>query len=294
MSTLAEPLRDAAERAVAPSPWRRALRHLNPWRLFTTLWARRSLVHQITRREVEGRYRGSLLGVAWSFVNPLVLLTAYTFVFGAVFRARWAESGGSMADYALVLFAGLIVINVFAECAVRASTLVVAVPNYVKKVVFPLEILPVSILGSALFHGLVGLVALLLAEVVLVQRIPATVAFLPLVLLPLVFLCLAVLWLLASLGVFLRDIGHMVALVVQVIPFFTPIFYPMSAVSPRIRVLLRLNPLTTIVEEFRAVAVWGREPDWIPLLSCTALCAAAMMVAYAWFMETKRGFADVI
>jgi lipopolysaccharide transport system permease protein len=270
-------------------------RYLNPLSLFRHLWSHAGLISQFTRREVRGRYPGSFLGVLWSFVNPVVLLATYTFVFGMVFAVRWPQGRvGGLGEFALVLFCGLIVYNLFSECVGRAAGLVVAVPNYVKRVVFPLEILPVSVVGSALFHALMGLAVLLLFKLVLTGGIPATVVFLPLLAVPLVMVSLGLTWFLAGLGVFVRDVGYVVNLGLQVLLFATPIFYPLSEVGPRLRVILSLNPLAYVVENFRRVTLWGVLPDWDGLGIWTLVCGVLMVLGYAWFMKTKRGFADVV
>jgi lipopolysaccharide transport system permease protein len=271
------------------------LRHLSPAALARTLWRQRQLIVRFTRREIEGRYRGSWLGVFWSCVNPLVLLVTYTFVFGVVFRARWPQAQASgVGDYAMTLFCGLIAFNVLAECLGRAPGLVIGVPSYVKKVVFPLEILPVSLLGSALFHGLVSLGVLIAASVLARQPPRPAILLLPVVTLPLAFLTLGLTWFLASLGVFVRDIGYVIGLAIQVALFGTPIFYSLETLPDWLRPAMRWNPLTSIVENFRRVILWGTLPDWIDLLMWIALSGAIMLLGYAWFTKTQKAFADVI
>jgi lipopolysaccharide transport system permease protein len=180
-----------------------------PLAMFTSLWRNRQLVWQLTRREVAGRYRGSIFGLAWSFLTPLLMLVVYTFVFSVVFKARWKINvEESKTDFAIILFTGMIVFNLFAEIVNRAPGLIVSNTNYVKKVVFPLEILSWVTLGSVLFHSLVSLVVLLLVQIVLNHSLPWTVIFFPFVLLPLIFASLGVAWFLAALGVFVRDIGQ--------------------------------------------------------------------------------------
>jgi lipopolysaccharide transport system permease protein len=270
-------------------------RHLHPLALVAHLWRHRSLIWQFARREVEGRYRASFLGLLWSFVHPLVLLVVYTWVFGVVFRARWPESRtGSLGEFALVLFCGLVVFNVFAECLGRAAYVVVSVPNYVKKVVFPLEILPVSLLASAVFHAVVSLALLLACSWLFLGRLPATVALVPVVVLPVAFLCLGLTWLVASLGVFLRDFVHLVPLLVQVVFFATPVIYPAEAVPERYRAAVALNPLAWVVESVRGLLFAGALPDWGRFAVWLAVTAVVMVLGYAWFMKTKRGFADVL
>ncbi len=272
-----------------------AEQHLNPLHLLRHLWRQRELIQQFTRREIEGRYRGSFLGIFWSFINPLILLLIYTFVFGVVFQSRWPQARSeSLAEFALVLFCGLIPFNIFSECVSRAPSIIIGVPNYVKKVVFPLEILAVSSVGTALFHALITLSVLLAVNLVVSGALQWTLVLLPLVLLPLIFLSLGLGWLFASLGVFLRDIGYVVALLVQVLFFITPIFYPTQAIPEPFQTVIRSNPLTFVVDSSRMVVLWGQLPDWLSLGLWLIGSAVVMQLGYAWFMKTKKGFADVI
>jgi lipopolysaccharide transport system permease protein len=270
-------------------------RHLNPAAMARGLWLHRGLIWQFTRREVEGRYRGSLLGIFWSFIHPLVLLAVYTFMAGVVFKARWPESRtNGLGEFALLLFCGLVAFNLLSECATRAVSLVVAVPNFVKRVAFPLEVLPLSVLGSALFHAGLGLGILLAAGPLTRGSLPWTALLLPAVVLPLVFLSLGLSWLLASLGVFLRDVGYVVPLGLQVLFFATPIIYPAQSVPAPLRAVLSLNPLAWVVDNFRQVIFRGLPPDLAGLAGWTVATAGFMVASYAWFMKTKKSFADVM
>ena len=279
---------------IVPGP-RGLVRHLDPVAMVRGLWAQRSLVWQFTRREVEGRYRGSLLGIFWSLIHPLVMLALYTFLAGVIFRARWPESRtDALGEFALFLFCGLVAFNLLSECATRAVGLVLAVPNFVKRVAFPLEVLPLSVLGSALFHAALGLGVLLVLGPLMRGALSWTALLLPAVVLPLVFLCLGLSWLLASLGVFLRDLGYVVPLALQVLFFATPIIYPAQSVPAPFRTVLALNPLAWVVESFRQVIFLGVPPDGAALAAWTAATAAFMVAGYGWFMKTKKGFADVM
>ncbi len=291
-SSSARPL--VASRRITPEA-KSLLRYLDPVALVRHLWGHRDLIAQFARREVEGRYRASFLGLLWSFVHPFTLLVAYTWVFGVVFRARWPASRTSgLGEFALVLFSGLVVFNVFAECLSRAANLVVVVPSYVKKVVFPLEILPVSLFISAVFHGLISLSLLLICCALLLGELPWTVLLVPLVSLPAAFLCLGLTWVAASLGVFLRDLGHLVPLLLQAAFFATPILYPLESVPEPFRAVLRLNPVAWVVENVRRLIFYGAPPEWAGLGIWSAVTGALMVLGYAWFMKTKRGFADVL
>ncbi|MFN8505818.1 ABC transporter permease [Kouleothrix sp.] len=269
--------------------------YLNPLHMVRALWRHRDLIRQFTRREIEGRYKGSFLGILWSFVNPLVLLLIYTFVFGIVFKSRWPNAKtDNLGEFAITLFCGLITFNVFSECVTRSPTMIVGVPNYVKKVVFPLEILAVSSLGAALFHGLISLLILLVASVIINGIPPWTLLLIPVVVLPLLFLCLGLSWFLSSLGLFVRDISYVVALVVQVLFFVTPIFYPLEAIPAPFQTVIRLNPLTSVVENMRRVVLWGWVPSWAGLGLWLVATGSVMLLGYTWFMKTKKAFADVI
>jgi lipopolysaccharide transport system permease protein len=270
-------------------------RYLNPAHLLRHLWSQRALIGQFARREIEGRYRSSLLGIGWSFVNPLVLLLVYTFVFGVVFKQRWPGfASDGLARFGLVLFAGLIVFGIFSECVTRAPGLIVGTPNYVKRVVFPLELLPLSVLGSALFHAGISLSVLLGTDLLLGGMPHWTWLLIPVVVLPVVFVSLGLLWLLSSLGVFLRDLTYITGLVVQVLFFVTPIFYPIDAIPSPFRSVIEYNPLAGVIEALRVVIFTGHMPSWLPLVVSGAFGFAFMLVGYAWFMKSRRAFGDVI
>ena len=264
--------------------------------LVHSLWRNRQLIAQMTRREVVGRYKGSAFGLAWSFFNPVFMLIVYTFVFSEIFKSRWGGIGGdeSKTQFAVVLFVGMIVLNLFSEVLNRAPSLILANVNYVKKVVFPIEILPVIAMGAALFHTLISLGVLLLAFVIFNGYLYWTVVFVPLVMLPLIILTVGLAWMLASLGVFLRDIGQTIVIITTVLMFLSPVFYPVSAVPASFRPFIMANPLTFIIEQARDVLVWGRMPNWTGL---GVYMLSAMLVAwggYAWFQKTRKGFADVL
>lgn len=273
----------------------RLLRALDPVSLAANLWRQRQLIRQLTWRDITGRYRSSMLGFTWSFITPLVTLALYTFVFGVVFKSRWPHARtDNLAEFGLMLFAGLTAFALFSECANRSTTIIVSSPNYVKKVVFPLEILPVSVVGSALFHSAISVALLLAATQVLGGSLAWTVLWIPLMFAPLIAIALGVSWLLASVGVFFRDISHTVGLMTQVLFFLTPIFYPMEAVPERARPLLAANPLTLMIDNVRRVAVQGRQPDWNAFWIALIVGLVALVLGHAWFAQTKRAFADVI
>jgi len=262
--------------------------------VFGSLGRHRTLLWQLTLREVAGRYRGSLVGLLWSFFNPLLMLLVYTFVFSVVFRARWPGAEESRLDFAILAFCGMIVHGLFAECVNRAPTLVLGNPNLVKKVVFPLEILPWSVLGSALFHAAVSLLVLLGFIVLARHALPWTVVLFPLVLAPYVLFIAGVSWWLASIGVYVRDVAHTTALATMVLLFLSPVFYPVSALPEGYRLLFHLNPLTFVIEQAREVLIFGRAPHWAGLAAYTVFGLAAAWAGLHWFQRTRKGFADVL
>ncbi|MFA7667951.1 MAG: ABC transporter permease [Burkholderiaceae bacterium] len=263
--------------------------------MVASLWRNRQLILQMSKREVVGRYRGSVMGMAWSFFNPVLMLAVYTFVFSVVFKARWGVGGEeSKTQFAVVLFVGMIVHGLFAEVVNRAPGLILGNVNYVKKVVFPLEILTVVSMGAALFHGLVSLGVLLMAFALLNGHLYWTAILIPLVLLPLVILTLGFAWILASLGVFLRDVGQTIGIITTVMLFLAPVFYPLSALPEQLRPWIMANPLTFIIEQAREVLIRGHLPNWT---GCGIYMLAATVIAwagYAWFQKTRKGFADVL
>lgn len=261
---------------------------------FRAVWQHRRLILRLAKREVDARYRGSMLGIVWAVLNPLLMLVVYTFVFTTVFQARWGGAGGGSGEFALLLFSGLILFNIFSECVTRAPGLLLENVSYIKKVVFPLEILPVVGLTVALFNAALGFVILAVFYLAVLGLPPVTVLLLPLVLAPLCLTTLGISWFLASAGVFLRDIRQIVGVVVTVLMFMSPIFYPISALPEQFRSLIHLNPLTAVLEQSKDLLFWGRIPaplHWTLAALASWTCA---WLGYLWFMKTRRGFADVV
>jgi lipopolysaccharide transport system permease protein len=263
--------------------------------LVASLWRNRELIVQMTKRDVIGRYKGSVIGVMWSFFNPLFLLAIYTFVFSVVFKARW---GGAVPEnkfqFAILLFAGVIIHSFFAETLNRAPGLILSNVSYVKKIVFPLDILPAVAVAAALFHAIVSVSVLVVAASLINGYLQWTTVFLPLVLLPLVVLTLGVAWVLASLGVFLQDVAQPIGMIMTVLLFASPVFYPVSSLPEYIRPWVMLNPLTFIIEQARAVLISGQMPDWAGLAIYSSVSTGIAWIGYAWFQKTRKGFANVL
>ena len=267
----------------------------SPTFLVRSLWQHRELISQMTRREVVGRYRGSIMGLAWSFFNPILMLGVYTFVFSVVFKARWGTGvAENKTDFAIVLFVGMIVYGLFAEITNRAPGLILANVNYVKKVIFPLEILPVVCLGAGLFHTFISFGVLLTAILLINGSMEWTAVFFPLVILPLLLATLGIAWFLSSLGVFVRDVGQTVSIFTTVLMFVSPVFFPITSLPEKYQILLKLNPMTFIIEQSRAVMIFGRLPDWGWLGIYTVASLLVAWAGYWWFQKTRKGFADVL
>jgi lipopolysaccharide transport system permease protein len=266
----------------------------SPIEMFRSCWLNKVLIVASAKRDVLGRYRGSALGILWSFFNPLFMLAVYTFVFSLVFKARWGVGSESKVEFALVLFAGLIVFNLFSECINRAPTIVLSNQNYVKKVVYPLEILPVIVFLSAFFHFLISLAVWLLAYMVFFGLPDVSVIYLPLIIIPFSFFILGISWVLSSLGVFIRDIAQFIGLVTTALLFMSPIFYPVTALPEEYRSLLYANPLTPVIEQCRNILFWGKPPDFLLLGICWLVSMGIAWLGFIWFQKTRKGFADVI
>ncbi len=256
----------------------------------------RHLLMQLVVRDVAGRYKGSFGGLAWTVIQPVLMLAVYLFVFGLIFNPR-RGAGGPPADltaFGLSLFCGMLVHGLFAECLIRSPGTIVSQPAYVKKIVFPLQLLPLVVLGGALFHFAVGLGVLLAGATVFGHPPGWALLALPLVVLPLVLLCAGVGWLFASLGVFLRDIGQLTGLAATMLLFLSPVFYPVDALPAQYRWLVQINPLTVPIEALRDVVLRDQWPPLDALALHGLFCLAVAWLGHAWFGRTRRGFADVL
>lgn len=260
-----------------------------------SFWRNRALIFALTRREVLGRYRGSLFGIFWSLISPMLMLAIYTFVFSVVFKSRWGGStSDSRVEFALVLFAGLIVFNLFSECISRAPALITSNTNYVKKVIFPLEVLPWIVMGGALFHFFISLFVWLCTYVAFYGIPQVTFLLTPLVLIPYILFVMGVCWLLSSLGVFIRDISQMIGMLITVLMFVSPIFYPITALPLEYQKFVLLNPLAVPIEMIRDFIFWGAFPELKNLIGYWIFSLATATLGFAWFQKTRKAFADVI
>lgn len=261
-----------------------------------SLWSNRRLLKDLTWREISGRYRGSMLGIGWSILQPLLMLAVYTFVFSVVFGAKWSAVGSpdNKFDFALFVFVGVLLHGVLAEAITRAPGLIVANANYVKKVIFPIDILPATLIGAAGFHALIATAILLVSVVALGGGLHWTVLWLPLLVLPLLAMSLGLAWLLAALGVFLRDIAQVTGVLASILMFLAPVFYPVSALPDAFEAWIYLNPLTYVIEQSRGVIFAGVAPELAGLGLFYLLSLAVTQLGYWLFQKSRHGFSDVL
>jgi len=258
------------------------------------VWRQRVLLRRMTWREISSRYRESALGTIWAVINPLLMLSIYTFVFGYMLKSHWPGQGDSKLLFAVTLFAGLIVNTMFAETINSSTKVIVENANYVKKVVFPLEMLPLMLLGNALFHAAVSFGILIVANALVGTGLHWTMLLLPVVMIPIVLATAGAAWVLASLGVFLRDASQIVGFVTAFMMFLSPIFYPLSSFPPVMQKWLFVNPLTLPVVQVRQVVIDGALPGWRELAISYALGLVVAALGLWVFERTRRGFADVV
>lgn len=267
---------------------------ISPAEMVTSFWRNRSLVWTLIQREVVGRYRGSVMGILWSFFNPLLMLVVYTFVFSVVFKARWSGGSDSKTEFSLLLFAGLIIFNLFSECVNKSPTLITSNVNYVKKVIFPLEILPWITLGSAMFHALISFGVWLIAYLIFFGAPHITMLLFPLVILPLLMFIMGITWILASLGVYLRDVAQFIGAVTTVMMFLSPVFYSVDVLPEQYQKFFMANPLTPIIEQTRDVLFFGILPNFLVMSIYLLGSLLIGWIGFICFQKTRKGFSDVL
>lgn len=267
------------------------MRSRNP---FAAFGRHRGLTRELVRNEILGRYRGASFGMVWSLLGPFLMLVVYTIAFGSILKGRWPQVGDTHAEFGLVLFVGIFVHGFFGEVLVRSPRLMLEHANFVKRVVFPLDILPWTVVLAAMFHLAMNVLVFCLLAFFVFEQLSPLVVLLPLVLLPLVLLAVSVSWVLASLGVYLRDIAQVVPVLSTAMFFLSSAIVPVEAVPDAYQHVFRLNPLTFFIDQAREVALWGRWPDWAGLARFLVGGLVAVVLAHAWFRRTSRGFGDVL
>jgi len=264
---------------------------LNPLRISADIWHNRYLLGQLIKRDVLLRYRGAMFGILWIFLSPLLMLTIFAFIFGQVFQTRWPQQNNSLPFW-LLLYSGLITFNIFAEAVSRAPTSVRGYPSFVKKIIFPVHILPLVPLGAGLVHAAFNFL-LLLAALTWVGGLHLQILLFPLLLLPVLLLALGFSWFMAAWGVFIKDMTQIVPMFVQMLMFVSPVFYPVSAVPTALRPLYQYNPLGTVIEATRAV-VSGQPIEWSAWLIALVCCLVVSILGHAFFQHSREEFADAL
>ncbi|WP_305845634.1 ABC transporter permease [Photobacterium kishitanii] len=267
----------------------------SPIEIIRSLSINKSLIYSLIKRDIKSRYQGSFLGILWSFFNPIFMLAVYTFVFSVVFKAKWSGvDTGSKTTFALILFAGLIVFNFFAECVNSAPRVILNNANYVKKVIFPIETLPWVTIGSAFFHLCVSVVVWILFYLIEIGLPHSTIFLLPVVLFPIILLVTGLTWFLSALGVYIRDIGQIVGIMTTVLMFLSPIFFPLDSLPEKYHAILNLNPLAPVISYMRDILYWGKLPNITSYLIYTCICLIVFVMGFIFFQKTRKGFADVL
>lgn len=262
--------------------------------LFRNLRTQRSLLFQLWARDYAARYKGGMLGVFWAVLNPLMMLALYSFVFVVVFKMRWQSGPDVSGNFVILLFTGLIVHAVFADFITRAPTLITSQAVYVKKVIFPLEFLPLLPLSGALINFTVAL-GLVVALILIMQGfVPPTIVFVPIIMAPYVLITIGITYFVSSIGVYIRDLSQFVGIWATIALFASPVLYPMENVPAAYRPVLYSNPLTFPVEQLRQVAVIGSAPDWLGLCVYSAVAIFVFALGLTWFQKIRSGFADVL
>jgi lipopolysaccharide transport system permease protein len=266
-----------------------------PTKIVLDLVRNRHLIWQFLQRDILVRYQGTLFGLFWSFLSPLIMLAVYVFVFGFIFKASFGHRASeSTFEYGIALFCGLNLFNFFAEVVVRSPTLILQHPNFVKKVVFPLQILPVVATGSGLFHCLIAFLPLTIGLAIAHHEVPFTVLYLFLFLIPLTLLTCGMSWILAAIGVFFRDVQALLTAAITILMFTSAIFFPRSAVPEKWRFIVNLNPMVHLIENARSAIIWGETPYWRTYFILLAGALAVAVSGYFVFNRSKSAFADVI
>lgn len=262
---------------------------------FNSLYKNKNLIFQLCKRDILSRYKGSVIGIAWSVVTPVLMLLLYTFVFSYVFKARWGEGPELPKEmFALVLYTGMILHALISECLNRAPTLMLANANYVKKVVFPLEVLIWIILFSALFQTAIGFLLLIIAKLIITSELSLTIFYLPLILMPFSLFVLGITWIFSAIGVYFKDISHISTILTTVLMFASPIFYSVSLIPENLRIYIYLNPLTYFIEESRNVLIWEIAPNLTHLFFVFVISISVAVFGFIFFQKTRKGFADVL
>ncbi len=264
------------------------------WRpLLKLLTEHRDLIRSMVQRELSSRYKGSLMGIGWAIISPAVMIVIFTIIFSGIFGARFGNTGGHLS-FAVYLFCGLLPWIAFSEGVQRSTNAMIENINLVKRVVFPVEALPVNIALAAIVTQLLGTIVLLVAYLVLEQKFHFTIFWLPVLLLIQLVVTLGLGWLMASLGVFIRDMPQINQLALMAWMYLTPIFFPENLVPQNYQALIRWNPIAPLIRSYRNILLEGKMPDWSGLSFTFIFAVICFVFGYWWFQRTKKAFADVL
>ncbi|PSV10556.1 ABC transporter permease [Photobacterium leiognathi] len=252
-----------------------------------------SLILSLSKRDLQQRYQGSLLGFLWSVITPILMLGIYTFIFSVVFKAKWGV-GGDKYEFAMLLFSGLIVFNLFSDIISRSSLLIVSHSNYVKKVIFPVEILPWVVTISSLVNFLISFVIWFVFYITLIGLPSIEILLIPIVIVPFCFLCAGLSYFISAIGVYLRDLNQIISLMITAIMFMTPIFYPISAIPEKYQSIMYINPLTNVIEMFRDLAIFGNDIKIYSFIIYLLSSLFVYILGYLSFKSLRKGFSDVL
>jgi lipopolysaccharide transport system permease protein len=265
-----------------------------PFRIFNTLFLNKFLIYLLIKREISVRYKGSIFGYFWFFLNHLIFISIYTFVFTRIFDSKWSSSASSGVEFALILFIGLLVFNFFSECITKAPNLIASNPSYVKKIKFPVEVLPIIITSTALFNFIIGLIVWIFIYVAIHHSIHFTALLFPFILIPLYLATLGLVWVLSFVGVFIKDLQYVVGFIMTIFLFLSPVFYPIDTLPEMLKFVFMLNPLTIPIETLRDIFFFGQIPDIYPILIYSFFSLVFFYTGLYFFEKSKKDFSDVI
>lgn len=252
------------------------------------------LILSLTKREISSKYKGSLLGPLWSVITPLLLLTVYSFVFGVIFQSKWPSFNNSRADFAIVLFIGMLTFNIFSDSVSKSPWTITSNANFVKKIIFPIEILAIVNVFSSIFNFMMGLIAWLFIMIIFHGLPPITIFLLPIYILPLLILSAGVSWIFSSLGVYFKDIGQFMGVLIMLLMFSSPVFYSIDSIPLSYKIFFELNPIASSINMVRDVALFGVVPSLKLYLLTLFVSSLISYAGYIFFKKTKVGFSDVL
>ncbi len=262
--------------------------------MLKTLYHNSYLLKQLVKKDIQQKYQGSVLGVLWTFIVPILMLVIYTFIFSEVFQAKWDIDTSDKYQFAMVLFCGLCAFNLVGEVMNRSTVLIASNTNYVKKVIFPLEMLPVVITLSSLFTCVISFVILIAAKLILYHNVSKTLYMIFPMFIPLVILAVGLSLLISAISVYLKDVGNAISVIVTILMYLSPVFFPLSAVPENFRGICEINPMTYIIENFRNVVLYGEMINWKYYGISCLVAIAFYLIGKTVFMRAKEGFADVL